>query len=219
MNSTNNHKSRLLLYMSLILMLAITAPSCKSKKKLAEKEAAEAQARKIAKAKADLQSIISDDDMSLNEKKQTLATIKDMEIDDEEVKLLIAEAESKIEQLENDAMAKQLEKAKNRELSEGANTAGSLSLSDRLGKIAASGDNYGTTNSFISETLSLFESEEVPVLIIISEENGQKDYDKPTTIKKYLEYLKDKKKVNEEIYNVVYNDQGKIKELELKKRY
>ena len=57
----------------------------------------------------------------------------------------------------------------------------------------------------------MFKSTEVPVLVIISEENGKKDYDKPTTIEKYLNYLKDRKAYKAEVENIVYDDSGKIK--------
>ena len=44
-----------------------------------------------------------------------------------------------------------------------------------------------------------------------------KDYDRPTTIEKYLNYLKDRKAYKAEVENIVYDDYGKIKELELRK--
>src|SRR6185295_7288703 len=58
----------------------------------------------------------------------------------------------------------------------------------------ASSPSTTAANSSINEALTLFASEETPVLIVISEEGGQKDYDKPTTIKAYLNYLKDQRK-------------------------
>ncbi|MEJ2003941.1 MAG: hypothetical protein P8X57_03035, partial [Cyclobacteriaceae bacterium] len=52
--------------------------------------------------------------------------------------------------------------------------------------IAASG-----SSSSIREAMSLFASPETPVLIVISEQGGVKDYDRPTNISEYLNYLKD----------------------------
>jgi hypothetical protein len=74
-----------------------------------------------------------------------------------------------------------------------------------------------SANSTINEALSLFASADIPVLIVISESGGMKDYDKPTTIKTYLNYLKDQKKNINSIQNLVFDSSGKITEVELKK--
>ncbi len=78
--------------------------------------------------------------------------------------------------------------------------------------------NLTAANNSISEALSMFSSDQTPVLIVISEEGGEKDYDKPTTIKAYLNYLKDQKKNINRVSNLVMDDAGKIKELELVKQ-
>jgi hypothetical protein len=61
--------------------------------------------------------------------------------------------------------------------------------------------------------MQLFASEETPVLIIVSRSGDIVDYDRPTTIKKYLNYLKDQKVNRNDIENVVYDANGKITEL------
>ncbi|NOT76214.1 MAG: nucleoid-structuring protein H-NS [Cyclobacteriaceae bacterium] len=74
-----------------------------------------------------------------------------------------------------------------------------------------------SANSSINEALAMFSSPDTPVLIIISESNGQKDYDKPTTIKGYLNYLKDQRKNINRIESLQFDSAGKIKEVELRK--
>jgi hypothetical protein len=91
-------------------------------------------------------------------------------------------------------------------------------LSHYFEAIAGSG-NVGSANNSINEALALFASPETPVLIVISEENGQKDYDKPTTIKNYLNYLKDQKKNTSTVSDLKVNASGKITEVELKKNF
>lgn len=81
----------------------------------------------------------------------------------------------------------------------------------------ASSSNVTSANNSISEALALFASPETPVLIIISEEGDQKDYDRPTTIKEYLNYLKDQKKNSNTISTLKVDSTGKITEVELKK--
>ena len=82
--------------------------------------------------------------------------------------------------------------------------------------IANSGS-MASANSSIEEALALFASPQTPVLIVISESGGQKDYDRPTTIKDYLNYLKDQKKNINKISNLQFDSSGKITEVELKK--
>jgi negative regulator of genetic competence, sporulation and motility len=79
----------------------------------------------------------------------------------------------------------------------------------------ATANSLASANSSISEALTLFASKDTPVLIVISEENGQKDYDRPTTIGEYLNYLKDQKKSANKINQLQFDSAGKITEVEL----
>ena len=73
-------------------------------------------------------------------------------------------------------------------------------------------------NRTISETMRFFATKDAPVFIVFYRENGVKDYDKPTTIEKYLNYLKDQKKNPNKVDKLIFNDQGKIEEIELTTR-
>ena len=83
--------------------------------------------------------------------------------------------------------------------------------------IAAAG-NTMTSNQSIQEVLGMFSNQEIPVLIVIHEEGGVKDYDEPTTIKKYLDYLKDTKKNLNYIADIRLDAGGKVTELELRRK-
>lgn len=212
------------LHQLLIIVFIVVAGagefSCKSQKKIAAEEAAAAEARKIAKAKADLEELLSDNSgLTLDEKESRLKFIKDMNIEDPEVKELIVKVDEKLKREREAFMAKEraerLAREREEELRrEGAEKKG---LDDYFDLIAAS-SNLATTNRYIGEALGLFASEQVPVLIIISKSGSIVDYDRPTTIKKYLEYIKDQKVVRNIIENVVYDANGKITELELIKK-
>lgn len=78
--------------------------------------------------------------------------------------------------------------------------------------------NEASANSSINEALTMFASPETPVLIVIHEAGGQKDYDRPTTIRNYLHYLKDQKKQADKIGNLQIDSSGKITEVELVKQ-
>lgn len=90
-------------------------------------------------------------------------------------------------------------------------------LENNFNAVAAAGSVNGA-NQTIQETLAMFSNQETPVLIVIHEENGIKDYDEPTTIKKYLEYLKDTKKNLNYISDIRLDAAGKVSELELRRK-
>lgn len=90
-------------------------------------------------------------------------------------------------------------------------------LENQFNSIASSA-NSTTANQTIQEVLSLFANQEVPVFIVIHEEAGVKDYDEPTTIKKYAEYLKDTKKNLNYISDIRLGAGGKVTELELRRK-
>jgi len=207
----------------ILLILVATAGmySCKSQKKMAAKEAAEAEAKKIAKAKADLELLLSDNSgLTLTEKESRLNSIKALNIQDPEVKDLIVKVEDKLKR-EREAMlakerAEQLAKEREDQLRRESATA-PKGLADYFDLIAKSTD-ITASNKYINEALGLFANENVPVLIIIAKSGDIVDYDRPTTIKKYLEYIKDQKISRNSIENVVYDANGKITELELIKK-
>ena len=90
-------------------------------------------------------------------------------------------------------------------------------LENYFNRVAAAG-NVSMANQTIQEVLSMFSNQETPVLIVIHEENGIKDYDEPTSIKKYLEYLKDTKKNLNFISDIRMDSDGKVSELELRRK-
>ena len=91
------------------------------------------------------------------------------------------------------------------------------STTDSAGQIAAA-MTADEANARINETLKLFSSGEAPVLIIISRTADGDDYDKPTTIKNYLNYLKDTKNNSNLVDNVTVDDYGQITAIELIKK-
>jgi len=204
-----------ILKISFLLMIAISLgsgmTSCKSKQKLAREQAAAEYASKVEQAKKDLLSIINDDNMSLQEKESKLQRVKDMNLNEPEILALIREAEEVIE-AEKEAMRKKWEEENKKK-----NEAMSLSLADYFALVAGA-SSVDNANLKINEALKLFAGPNTPVLIIISKEGDVVDYDRPTTAKKYLEYLKDQKKNLNEIDNIEYDDNGKIKLLELIKK-
>jgi len=124
---------------------------------------------------------------------------------DEERKKQLAE-----EQASRDAEAKRQREAKEKEGTP------YVKLDQYFDAIANSG-NAASTNNSINEALALFASADTPVLIVISGSGDQKDYDRPTTIKNYLNYLKDQKKNINRIENLQFDNSGKITEVELRK--
>ena len=211
-----------ILFKSVIMMMVISLAggmgACKSKKKLAkEKEAAE-YAAKLNTAKTTLLAILNDNTtMSLDEKEAAVKSIKAQNLNDPEIDELLRQVDEK---LANERAALKIKAAETVKLDEGAikKQETEVILADHFASIATA-TSVSQANMQIAETLKLFSSPEAPVLIIISKSAGTVDYDRPTTIKNYLNYLKDTKNNTNKVDNVTYDNNGKIKELELLKTY
>jgi len=217
-------KHHFVLRLFLILLAGMVAggfAGCTSKKKIARQKAASERAAAIEKAKTDLLAVINDNGkMSIASKEDKVSEISGMNLQDPEVDELILRAKDAISKQKKDMQRLEEEKEKKRKAEEAkANVAEQKyeKIDDYLDAIV-NNKSLEMANSRINETLKFFASPDVPVLIIIYQEGDTKDYDKPTTIKKYLEYLKDQGKNPNKVNNVQYNDNGKISELELLKK-
>lgn len=173
----------------LALIIGFGAFGCKSSKKAVEAS-------------------VSDQDKA---KMEQQAALDRQKREAEEARWREAEAKAKreAEQLEAEKRAAEL-KAKSETATE------TVKLNNYFSSIANS-SNVTVANKSINEALNMFESPSTPVLIVISETGGLKDYDRPTTIEKYLNYLKDQRKNINEISSMQVNASGKITRLELTK--
>lgn len=189
--------------------------SCKSKKKLAkEKEAAE-YAAKVNTAKQTLLDILNDNStMSLDEKEAAVKSIRNMNLNDAEIDELLRQAEEKLAKERAEYNKAAMDAKKKAEEEALRKETGSVSVSNYFSSIA-SASSVSQANAQIAEALKLFSSPETPVLIIISKSGDIVDYDRPTTIKNYLNYLKDTKNNINQVDKIIYDANGKIKELEL----
>lgn len=210
-------KSKITTVMMVLMAAFITiggTTGCKSKKRLA-KEAAEAEYKsRVEQAKQDLNAILDDETLwTLEEKEARVQAIKDWNLQNEEVDDLLLQVEKK---LARERAQKDEEERRAAEEREKANAA-DVVLARNFTSIA-NASSVNQANRVINETLGLFESPNVPVLLIIKQNQGFNDYDRPTTIEKYLNYLKDQKKATEKVQEIKYNSNGKITELELIKK-
>ena len=191
--------------------------SCKSKKRLA-KEAAEAEYKaRVAEAVRDLTAILDDETTwTLEEKEHRVQTIKDWNLQNAEVDDLLFQVEKKLARERAQAEQKALEELRAAE--EAAKAKEPKNMLEKNFASIANAASVTQANRIINETLQLFSSNSVPVLIIISQAGGFNDYDRPTTIENYLNYVKDQKVNRNQVYNLKFNDDGKITEVELIKK-
>ncbi len=200
----------------LIGVMAVGSTGCKSKKKLAQEQAAAEYAEKVQKALADLQAILDDDGtMPVSEMERRLNDIKAMNLNDDAVNEKIKLVEDKIATLK-EAWRLQKEAEKEQERLNAEKTKYDY-INEYFVRIANTQD-VNAANGLIKEALKMYSSEDTPVLIIIHQEGDVVDYDKPTTIKKYLNFVKDQKKYNNKISSVKFDPYGQITELELIKK-
>ena len=211
------------LYRSMIMLMVISLAggmgACKSKKKLAkEKEAAE-YAAKLETSKSTLLDILNDNTaMSLDEKEAAVRSIRDMNLNDPEIDELLNQADQKLAGERAALNKKQMEESQKTGGGDVTKEKAAPTLTGYFADIA-SATSVSQANMLIADALKLFSSPEAPVLIIISKQGNTIDYDRPTTIKNYLNYLKDTKNNINKIDKVSYDNNGKIKELELLKTY
>ncbi len=147
--------------------------------------------------------------MSLDEKEYRLNSIKKQDFQDQEVQDLIVHADEVL-----DVLREERDIQSSKESEKQQQFVFRKSILDGF-KAVANAKSFTQANNQIAKTLKLYAASDVPLLIIISQENGVKDYDRPTTIKKYLEYLKDVKNFDKEIESFVLDKNGKITEIEL----
>ncbi len=203
--------TKMVLSVSLLAILIGTA-GCKSKKPVVvttpEKKVVKKVDAKVVQATAALKDILSPScTKSLAEKEKVLADIKAQNIDDPAVKELIKQAEEKIAQ---EKEAARIAREKALEAAKPENKLTSL-----FSKIS-NAPTDGAANQLIGKALNMFTSDQANVLVIINEENGEKDYDRPTKIGKYLNYLKTTKNNINKIEEIKWAG-DKIKTLILRK--
>lgn len=198
----------------LVGSIAFGTGGCKSKKKLAQEAAAQEYADKVDKAIAELKAILNDDGtMPIAEQERRLNDIKSQNLNDATVNDLIKQVEEKIAAQKAEMLRLEEEKRKQAE----AEASKYSYIEDYFTQVANAPD-ADAANAKIAEAIKMFSSADAPVLIVISESDGVTDYDKPTTIKDYLNYLKDTKNYNNEVKEVTLDEYGQIKTLELIKK-
>ena len=165
------------------------------------------KAKKVDMARATLYDLLlNKDNKTADELEKELNVIKAEKLNDQEIDELISRLEKKIKDM--------------RSAGEGSNIPVKAQLENAFTTIANSAKtgNLTQADNTIQKTLPLFSSDDAPVLIIISREGSMVDYDKPTTIKRYLNLLKDTKASKNDIDAIMTDTNGKIKELDLIKK-
>jgi hypothetical protein len=197
------------LFLFIISIIAVGTPGCKTKKPIKKTVKESPEQTLIKESKSKLRTLLADNgNMSIEEKERILADIKGKNLNDPELNQLIKDAENKIEKQKQEIIEKE---RKEKEVKPKA------TLHTYFDEIINT-TNRSSVDGMIGDAIKLCESEDTPVLIIIAEENGEPDYDEPTTIKKYLQYLKDQKVSRNEIKKLEFNEVGKVKLVELKRK-
>nr|NQU91093.1 hypothetical protein [Bacteroidota bacterium] len=214
----NNIRKDHSFYWALVILAVIAftgVTGCKSQKKIEAQKAAQERTDKIDQAKMDLINLINQqDNLTTAEMEDLVSEIRGMNLDDVELNALLEESENIIRAKREEQQRIEAEKRRQEEELQRFEENRFNKIEDYFEAIASS-KSMEMANTRVNEALKFFASPQVPVLIITFMEGDFKDYDKPTTIRKYLEYLKDQGKNRNKIYNVQFDSHGKIIELEL----
>lgn len=160
-----------------------------------------AKKMQIEEVKIRLQGLLDNQTMGPDDLERELNAIKAMNINDSDVKRLIQQVEDRIKKMREAA----------------GNISGNSDLDayfNQVIQLAKSG-NIELTNMKIRDILRFFTGPEADLLIIIYKDGDIVDYDKPTTIGAYLNYLKDHKINSNTTYSIEWDNNGKIKLVEL----
>jgi mRNA-degrading endonuclease HigB of HigAB toxin-antitoxin module len=199
-------------------LIAFATPSCKKKKELAAKAAQEAALK--TELTQSLNNLLANNELHWSEMQKQLDQIKNkITFEDAELSELVSKVQQKIDELktqEAEAKRNEEERAAVLKAKEKSLKFRFSALDDRFKGIAEA-SSAEAADKMIAETLNLFDNPKTPLLIIVFEQGDQKDYDKPTNIKDYLNYIKDRKIYNNNVVNIEYNDNQKINLIELKK--
>lgn len=210
-----------LIALVLVFTVALGGTSCKSKKKIAAEKAAIELANQIAQAKASLLDLLREDNpKTYTEKVAELKRIKDLQLRDPEVEQLIDQVEAKLA-AEYQEILKKKEEDKKREEMDSLRLKKQAELDNINAHFisVAQAANVAEANLRIQQALTYYASPDVPVLLIIEMYgDNQKDYDKPTTISHYLNYLKDIKAYDRQIESIKFDENHKVIEVELIKK-
>ncbi|MFA8298995.1 MAG: hypothetical protein ACEPOV_02415 [Hyphomicrobiales bacterium] len=208
------YKLSRMLVIAMIGLIAFGGVSSCCGKKCKEEKAAEAlRLKRIEQAKKDLTAILNDEvDWSLDQKEDRVKTIEGWNLNDTEVNDLLAKVKDKL--AKERAEWEELQKKKAAE----AKRKALMSQLENQFKAIAQAPDFNSANNRINNTIALFSNENVPVLIVIAQNGDLKDYDKPTTVGLFLNYVKDTKNYNFAVQNFVADANGKITELELIKK-
>jgi len=210
-----------------IIFLSVATLSmtgCKGKKKLAEAQAAEAAAAKQEAREQLLSNLNSlkdtpvEDQTDLNNRLELLSSyerqIQQDFSDDGRLKGLVQQIKNFLSAEQERLNQATMEAEPEPEPVVDPLASQKSSLQERLEQIAFA-SSVDVANQMIGELLPKFASEEIPVLTVVYKSNGDKDYDRPTTIGAYLNYLKDQKRMPHSVMDIRLNAQNKITEVEL----
>ena len=204
-----------LLILLLVASVAAGMTACNSQKKLSKQIAEKEYAMNVDKAKQDLMDILNDNtSMTLDQKEKVVQNIKDQKLNDAEVKKLLKQADDKLAAERSALNKQQMTSGKQTDEVNMRKEMSSATLSDYFSNIA-NASSVSEANMYLNDAMGMFASPEVPVLIIISRNGSVVDYDRPTTIQNYLNYLKDTKNNINKVDKITYDNSGKITELEL----
>ncbi|MDN5216761.1 hypothetical protein QQ020_32120 [Fulvivirgaceae bacterium BMA12] len=198
----------------LLLALLITMLGCKSQQNVVKSKDGKLSVDKETVIR-DLNNIIDPESELTNEEKTALLkAIKDHGFQDAQVDSLIIEAENALYATAQNTTATEYEEPADATVEDEKDPLVELEdlLTDQF-KALANPMPAVDSEDIISETLNYFESNDSPVLIILQKLDGKTFYDRPTTIEKYLYYLKDLKRESHQIEEVNLNTNDKINKL------
>lgn len=198
--------------------MVVSLPACKTQKKATEASLSVQQ--QIDQAKKRLAETMDNENLSIESKLNVIDEIRNLNLSDATLTAALNKNEQFLKEqkvIEEEVERRRLEREAEENARKEKFAKAKTEILSFFNRISQAPD-IETANQLIEEALTLFDSKHSPVLVIVKKTGSLKEYDRPSSIMRYLEHIKDFKTYENKIENITFSDEsGKISELELLK--
>jgi len=202
----------------IVCSLVVSLPACKTQKKATEASLSVQQ--QIDQAKKRLAETMDNENLSIESKLNVIDEIRNLNLSDATLTAALNKNEQFLKEqkvIEEEVERRRLEREAEENARKEKFAKAKTEILSFFNRISQAPD-IETANQLIEEALTLFDSKHSPVLVIVKKTGSLKEYDRPSSIMRYLEHIKDCKTYENNIENITFSDEsGKISELELLK--
>ncbi len=207
--------SRIHIFIFFVFAISLVNQGCKTQEKAT---VALTNQQQLESAQRRLKEAMDNETLSTDAKLKVIEEIRSLELTDAALNAALDKNEQFLNEQKNidaEIERRRIEREREENIRKEKQAKVKTDLLSYFNRISQAAD-IETANKLIEEALTLFDSRNSPVLVIIKKTGSLKEYDRPSSIIRYLEHIKDFKTYENKIENITFSeDNGKISELEL----